>query len=91
MTHNLARSLAEQQIRVNCVHPGWIVTEGERRVQKSEGMPDDWPEQAATKIPLGKMLTPEDVAPTIVFLASTLATQITGQDITVDGGLLFHY
>jgi NAD(P)-dependent dehydrogenase (short-subunit alcohol dehydrogenase family) len=88
MTRNLARSLAPHRIRVNCVHPGWVLTEGEFAVQRAEGMPEDWAERAKEQIPLGRMLLPDDVAPTILFLASAAADQISGQEISVDGGFV---
>ncbi|GGJ05475.1 putative oxidoreductase [Alicyclobacillus cellulosilyticus] len=87
LTRNLAKALAPYRIRVNCVHPGWVITEGEAEVQRALGMPDDWAEQGAAKIPLGRLQTPEDIAPTVLFLASDAASQITGQSICVDGGL----
>lgn len=91
MTVNLARSLAKHKIRVNCVHPGWVVTEGEIEVQRKLGQPNDWVETQGSKLPLGRVQTPEDIAKSILFFASDAADQITGQAISVDGGLGFHY
>lgn len=88
LTLNLARALARHHIRVNCVHPGWVVTEGERAVQRELGMPDDWPERMGKQMPFGRLLVPSDIAPTVLFLASRHASQITGQVIAVDGGAL---
>lgn len=86
LTKNLARSLAASQIRVNCVHPGWVLTEGEESVQRAQGAPADWSEKAGEQIPLGRILYPSDIAPMILFLVSDLASQVTGQVIAVDGG-----
>jgi NAD(P)-dependent dehydrogenase (short-subunit alcohol dehydrogenase family) len=91
MTLNLARSLAKHKIRVNCVNPGWVVTEGEKEVQSTEGQPDGWIEAGGRKMPLGRLQTPEDIAPAVLFLTSVQASQITGQIISVDGGLGLYY
>jgi len=91
MTKNLARALSKHKIRVNCVHPGWVVTEGEIEIQRAQGSSDDWVETEGSKIPLGRVQTPEDVSKTVVFLASDHADQITGQAISVDGGLGLYY
>jgi len=86
LTRNLARALAPSKIRVNCVHPGWVLTPGEDRVQRAEGQPKNWSEIEGRKIPLGRILLPEDIAPSILFLASSGANQITGQEFAIDGG-----
>jgi 3-oxoacyl-[acyl-carrier protein] reductase len=81
-TRALARELAPKGITVNSVAPGLIDTdmsaEAVRRVQADPRL-----------LPrLGRIGTPEDVAPVIVFLASDEARYITGEIIHVDGGLL---
>jgi NAD(P)-dependent dehydrogenase (short-subunit alcohol dehydrogenase family) len=88
LTRNLAASYARDQIRVNCVQPGWVLTEGELAVRGLQ------PEQAAqyaeetkARIPLGRLQTPEDIAAMVAFLISNEASQITGQVIGVDGGM----
>jgi 3-oxoacyl-[acyl-carrier protein] reductase len=68
-------------IRVNSVSPGLI---------DREGLAEDWPEGVQRwlhKAPLGRLGRPEDVADACVFLASPLASWITGQDLVVDGGV----
>jgi NAD(P)-dependent dehydrogenase (short-subunit alcohol dehydrogenase family) len=87
MTNNLARALAKDKIRVNCVHPGWVASDGEKELQRSQGLPDNWAETLADKMPLGRVQVPEDIAPSVLFLASPYADQITGQSFSVDGGL----
>lgn len=87
LTRNLAQSLAKHNIRVNCVHPGWVSSDGEKEVQRAEGLPENWIETEGHKLPLGRIQTPEDIASTVVFMASDQANQITGQSIAVDGGL----
>ena len=86
LTMNLAGALSTNHIRVNCVHPGWVLTEGEMEVQKAMGQSDDWIERAGSRL-----IRPEAVASSVLFLASDAADQITGQAITVDGGLSIWY
>jgi len=87
LTRNLAGALAPHKIRVNCVHPGWVASEGELARLRAEGIEGDKLEQMAQRLPLGRMQTGEDIASAVVFLASDWANQITGQQLTVDGGL----
>lgn len=91
LTQNLARSFAPYKIRVNCVHPGWVVTEGEMEIQRKLGQPDDWVSKHAEQLPMGRLQTPADIANAVLFFLSDEANQITGQAISVDGGLGFHY
>ncbi len=84
MTRTLAVELAPQQITVNCLAPGIIVTD---MLKETMGMSD--PEAKALfdkQIPLGRTGTPEDCAAAAVFFASPAARWITGQFIDVAGG-----
>ena len=87
MTRHLSAHLAPYRIRVNSVTPGWVLTEGELQVQKVTGSPEEWAREQGRKMPLGRMQMPEDIAEAVLFLASDEAGQITGQDLSVDGGL----
>ncbi|TVY07506.1 SDR family NAD(P)-dependent oxidoreductase [Paenibacillus cremeus] len=87
LTMNLARSLAQHGIRVNCVHPGWVASEGEVELRRSVNLPDDWLEQQGKKLPLGRLQTTDDIAAMVQFLTSDAACQMTGQVISVDGGM----
>jgi len=82
LTKSLAKELAGRQITVNAVAPGYIETEMTSVLQ--EAVKSDILKQ----IPLGRFGLAEDVAETIVFLASERAGYITGQVIAVDGGLV---
>ncbi|WP_164821799.1 SDR family NAD(P)-dependent oxidoreductase [Paenibacillus koleovorans] len=86
MTRNMAGSLAKHRIRVNCVNPGWVATEGELSERAAKGQSADWLADKGRALPLGRMQTTDDTAALIVFLASDWATQITGQFIQIDGG-----
>ena len=77
----VAREVASRGITVNVVVPGLIDTDMTRAV-----VPDAR-EEWASKIPLGRFGTPEDVAGTVCFLASDKASYITGQVFGVNGGL----
>lgn len=80
-TKSLAVELAPRNIRVNAVAPGWVETEMTARVMDS-----DHKEAIAGGIPLGRVGTPEDIAPAVVFLASQQASYITGEILNVNGG-----
>ncbi|MDW7671336.1 MAG: SDR family oxidoreductase [Bacillota bacterium] len=75
LTHALAVSLAGK-VRVNAVSPGWIDTEG------SDFEPAD-----NTQHPAGRVGNPRDIANLVLFLCSDKAGFITGENITVDGGM----
>lgn len=81
-TKSLAQELASRNIRANCIAPGYIET------QMTGGLPDSIKEAILTKIPLGRIGSPRDIAHAALFLASDLATYITGQVVTVDGGMV---
>lgn len=73
----LARETAKRKITVNCVAPGIIETD----------MTQNIPEDVIKQIPMKRMGTPEEVASVIKFLLSDGASYITGQVISVNGGL----
>jgi NAD(P)-dependent dehydrogenase (short-subunit alcohol dehydrogenase family) len=83
LTRTLAVEWGSEGIRVNAVAPGLVEeTEGARRLAESIGIVDAYRE----RVPLGRLVTIDDVAATVLFLASPAASQITGVEITVDGG-----
>lgn len=81
LTRALAREVAGQTITVNAICPGMIETE------MTTGMDDTRREGLLKAIPLARFGAPDDIAALAVFLASPAAGYITGQDISVDGGL----
>jgi 3-oxoacyl-[acyl-carrier protein] reductase len=83
LTRAWAKELGSFQITVNLVAPGWIPTEMHAHVPQSEK------QTYARHVPLQRMGSPEDVAQTVVFLASRQAGFITGQRLTVNGGNTF--
>ena len=80
MTRAQAQAFGSQ-IRVNCVAPGLIYKEGQ-----DEFIPG-WTESYIERSPLHKLVLPEEIGKTCLFLASDLASAITGQIITVDCGI----
>ena len=82
LTKSLARELASRSITVNAVAPGFIVTD------MTNALPEQVRETILAKIPLGKFGDGEDIAAAVAFLASPEAKYITGQVLTVDGGMV---
>lgn len=81
-TKALAQELATRNICVNCIAPGFIQT------RMTDSLTDGQKEGIFKKIPMGKMGNPLDIANAAVFLASNLSDYITGQVLTVDGGMV---
>ena len=80
-TRTIAKEVASRGITVNAVAPGFIDTEMTRQLS------EEWREQLKSRIPVGYLGTPRDVAEAIAFLASEEARYITGQVLNIDGGL----
>jgi 3alpha(or 20beta)-hydroxysteroid dehydrogenase len=78
MSRAAAAELAPHGVRVNAVFPGYVDT----------GMIDSGHEEIRQRVPLGRRLaTPEEVAETVLFLASDAASHVTGAELVVDGGV----
>lgn len=80
-TKALAKELASRNITVNAVAPGYIDTD------MTQAMSEDAKEAITQQIPLKRVGTPEDIAEAVAFLASDKASYITGQVLSVDGGM----
>jgi 3-oxoacyl-[acyl-carrier protein] reductase len=82
MVKGLSTELAPHNILVNCVAPGWVDTDMSRPVlDTKEGQ-----KFVMKQIPLGRVATAEEIAGPIAFLASDLATFVTGEILNVNGG-----
>jgi len=95
MTKSLALAHAREGIRVNCVCPGFVETDMWTVVARDQGQllgmtPEEFTRQRAASVPLGRMEKPEDVAHVVAFLASPRSGYMTGQALSVDGGLVMH-
>jgi 3-oxoacyl-[acyl-carrier protein] reductase len=82
LTKSVAKEYASRNILANCVAPGFIETD------MTHALPAEARATLLEEIALGRLGRPEDVAGTVLFLASDLAGYITGQVLVVDGGMV---
>ncbi len=81
MAKSVAKEMGSRGIRANAIAPGFIVSE------MTNALPDAVKEEYLKQIPLRRGGTPEDIANTALYLASDLASYVTGQVVAVNGGL----
>lgn len=81
-TRSLAIEVAKRGICVNCIAPGFIATDMTADLTEAQK------EEILRKIPMQKLGTAHDIAQAALFLASSMSDYVTGQVITVDGGML---
>jgi 3-oxoacyl-[acyl-carrier protein] reductase len=82
LTKSLASELGQHNITVNCVAPGWVITD-----MTTDSLTDPVTYQKVLgDIPLNKVAQPEEIAGPVLFLASHLASHITGEILNVNGG-----
>lgn len=82
MTKSTARELASRGITVNAIAPGFIETD------MTAGLKEEWKAELLKKIPLNCLGQSEDIANAALFLASPASRYVTGQVLTVDGGMV---
>ena len=81
MTKSLAREVSARGVRVNAVAPGPVNTE-----LVSDNLPEEWRENKAAELPLGRFGEPREVAETVAFLASDAAALYVGQTLGPNSG-----
>jgi len=84
LTRTLARDLGVHNIRVNCVVPGWIITERQKKLWLTPEAEKQQLERQCIK----RMLMPEDIAKPVLFFASEQSSGCTAQNYIVDGGVV---
>ena len=82
LTKSTARELASRGITVNAIAPGYITTD------MTADLAEDTKQKLSESIPIGRLGTPDDLAPAAIFLASDEAGYITGQTLIIDGGMV---
>ena len=81
ITMSIAKELGSRGITCNAVAPGFIESD------MTDSLPEEFKEEVLKKAPAGRLGKPEDISPAVLFLASADAAYVTGQCLTVDGGL----
>ena len=92
LVKTLSHELAGKGIRVNAINPGRTLTRlwldrAERMAAEQGTTPGEVIEEFAAEVPLGRFAEPDEIAQAVVFVASDRASYITGQSISVDGGI----
>lgn len=81
LTRSLSKELAKRKVTVNAVAPGFIESD------MTKALGDDLLKEVKVRIPAARLGTADDVAACVLFLASPAASYVTGQILTVDGGM----
>lgn len=90
---NMANAFKYSRVRVYCLNPGWIDTEGERLMMKKLGHPADFLDREGRRFPIGRLMKPSEIAEVALFLASSKGEPFSGQVIDLEQfplGCLFH-
>ncbi|MFJ6569037.1 SDR family oxidoreductase [Streptomyces sp. NPDC091292] len=89
LTRNAAHAHRWDRVRINGLNIGWTATEGEDATQRAfHGAGDDWREQAARRVPMGRLGQPDEIADFVVLLLSDRSGVVTGSVIDWDQNVL---
>ncbi|MEU1297482.1 SDR family oxidoreductase [Streptomyces sp. NPDC005840] len=89
LTRNAAHAHRWDRVRINGLNIGWTATEGEDATQKAfHGAGDDWREEAAARLPMGRLGQPDEIADFVVLLLSDRSGVVTGSVIDWDQNVL---
>ena len=83
-SRNMANALKYSRVRVHCINPGWIDTEGERAMMKKLGHGDDFIDQEGKGWPVGRIMMPSEVADAVLFLVSPKSAVFSGVVIDLE-------
>jgi 3-oxoacyl-[acyl-carrier protein] reductase len=86
ITRSLAKELGPKKIRVNAVAPGMVETEGTKSAGITSEAKSDFQKSVEATTPLGRIGKPDDIAPAVVYLASSDSKWVTGESIMIAGG-----
>ncbi len=79
MTKHAAQEFAWKGLRAYCVNLGWALTDGERETQtKFHGLPENWHEEIAERVPAGRLILPSDIADLVAYLLTPSAQMMNG-------------
>lgn len=84
LTANTAFSVMGNRIRVNQLNIGWMASDKEQEIQKTETNDPDWMAKAAAKLPFGRLISPDEVARAVNFIVSEDAGLMTGAIVNFD-------
>ena len=84
LSKNLGNALKYDRVRVFCLNVGWTDTEGERATMKQLGLPGDILEQQGKRLPIGRLMKPEEIAEFCAYLASPRAVAFSGAVIDLE-------
>jgi NAD(P)-dependent dehydrogenase (short-subunit alcohol dehydrogenase family) len=86
LTRTLAGAYAPDHIRVNYIIPGWVLTEGEKALRRSQGLSEEALLRVGETLRLGRHQSVEDTAYAVIYLASDESAQVTGTILHLDAG-----
>jgi NAD(P)-dependent dehydrogenase (short-subunit alcohol dehydrogenase family) len=81
---NMANALKYARVRVHCINPGWVDSDGERIMMTRLGHADDFIDEEGKRLPIGRLLRPSEIAEAVLFFASDKAAAFSGSVIDLE-------